>query len=305
MKNLNKIFLYYHERMTHSYSDSSCILSDIKIICSDGTINYSKLLISLVDPTLLNVIQENEDDDQIVLCPDFQRKEFMDVWHGTFIKGNEESGKVASRSTSKVIQTRQFDDQRTDMIVQSEEDDARKTRAEDNSNEELCFFCGGSFLNKEKLKRHIYNCHHTSGNKFECLECRRTFSTKEYLSKHKTLVHKEVMKQCGLCLKMFKNLAEFKIHERLHRGHPSPPKYKCQFCGKTNSEKYKHERHLLLHNLTKIFNCELCGKSFSLKHNLERHKLLHHRSLHEFCPKCNRTFKRKDNMKRHLLKCKT
>ena len=40
-----------------------------------GTINYSKLLLTIVDPVIVKILQENSDEDddypKIILCPDF------------------------------------------------------------------------------------------------------------------------------------------------------------------------------------------------------------------------------------------
>lgn len=301
-----------HRSMINSCSDSELFFSDAKFVCEDGTINYSKLLLTVADPVIVKILQENnhEDDDhqKIILCPDFKRKEIIKSWNATLFTSN--SYFDATPNVNENNRSVQCEDEDSFLLVPSEEslvyfDDQsgvnRTTESESTSNEFLCTFCGGRFPNEEKLKKHFYNVHHASKNKFQCLDCKKLFSSKAILSKHKTSVHKEVVKKCPVCLKIFKTIAEFKLHEPRHK------ELECQVCGKTSSNKFNHDRHLLIHHgQPKTLSCELCEKRFSLKHQLDRHKLIHTKTMNQLilCPNCNRSFTRKEHMMRHQAKCK-
>lgn len=275
-----------HKSMINSSSVSGSIYSDTKIICEDGSINYSKLLLNFVDPVLVNILQDANEDDcyqKIVLCPDFQKEEFIETWHAILFKSDDEFAQDSFFETSNVIKTElsvQSNDKDSFQFALSEEssvdfDDhdpvSRRisTDLELKSNNVLCNFCGRSFPNETKLKKHFYNVHHTSKNKFECFECKKRFSSKTFLLKHKSSDHKEVIKKCPKCLKIFTTIAEYKLHEFRHK------EFECQVCGKTNSNKFNYERHLLSHDKTQKFECEFCKKRFSLKHQLDRHKQTH------------------------------
>ena len=316
---LKEILCYCHKTLINSCNASGSVYSDTRIICADGSISYSKFLLSFVDPVLVNILQEkNEEDDyqKIVLCPDFQRKEFIESWHAILFTSDIECAQDSYLATSKVIDTKRSVESEVSFQFQlalSKEESSdyfddhdplirrTSTELESKSNEVLCNFCARSFPNQEKLKKHFYNVHHASKNKFECFDCKKLFSSQTFLLKHKSSDHKEV-KKCAICLKLFKTIAEYKLHIKRHE------EIQCELCGKTSSNKFNYERHLLLHDQTdqtKKFNCELCQKRFSLKHQLDRHKLIHAIKINQlvFCPNCNRSFKRNDNMKRHLAKC--
>ena len=306
-----------HTSMINSCSVAGSIFSDIRIICKDGSISYSKLLLSFVDPAFANILQEKNEDDvyqKIVLCPDFQRKEFIESWQAILFTSDVKCTQDSLLATSKVVKSKptvQSDDEDCSQLTFLEDssftfDDHdpvnRRTSAEQGFkiNDVLCNFCGRSFPNEEKLKKHFYNTHHASKNRFECFECKKMFSSQTFLLKHKSSEHKEDVKKCPICFMLLTTIAEYKLHEKSHTA------FKCTVCGKTNSNKFNHQRHLLLHDKTQKFNCECCGKKFSLKHQLDRHKLIHTKKINQliFCPNCNRSFNRNENMKRHLAKCK-
>ena len=310
--NLKDILQDCHKSMINSCSDSKLLFSDTKIICEDGTINYSKLLLTIVDPVIVKILQENSDEDddypKIILCPDFKRKEIIEPWNATLFTSNSYFATPDFNENNRSVQCEDEDEDSFQYALSEESsvyfDDPsgvnRSAELESKSNEFLCTFCGGRFPNEEKLKRHFYNVHHVSMNKFKCFDCKKIFSSKANLLKHKTSVHKEVVKKCPVCLKIFKTIAEFKLHEQRHK------EFECQVCGKTSSNKFNHDRHLLSHGQPKTLSCELCEKSFSLKHQLDRHKLIHTKTMNKliFCPICNRSYQRKDTMMRHQAKCK-
>ena len=205
----------------------------------------------------------------------------------------------------EVIDEENLESLKTAEFVSTSEVDeklCKKNRDDGKISDLLCHSCGKSFTNSGKLKKHMYNVHHSATLLFQCTLCEKRFSSKEFLNRHKSLNHESRINQCKICLKVFKTLIEFKQHERSHK--VTQKEFECQVCGKTNEKKFNHERHLLLHNNTKKFQCDICTLEFTLKQHLERHKMSHDKKLFTYCPLCHRSFNRKENMKRHLLTCK-
>ena len=192
--NLKDILQDCHKSMINSCSDSKLLFSDTKIICEDGTINYSKLLLSIADPVLVKILQENndeDDDNQIILCPGYKRKEIIKSWNATLFMSDsnfDATPKVTEKNRS--VQCEDEDDDSFQHVLSEESsvyfDDPsgvnRSAELESKSNEFLCTFCGGRFPNEEKLKRHFYNVHHASKNKFKRLDCKKLFSSKSGLN---------------------------------------------------------------------------------------------------------------------------
>ncbi len=76
----DKSILYEcHRDLIESRSDLSLNIMDIKVICSNGSVNYCKLLISLLDPELSKLICDNDKDDLLIICPDVSKEEFIDT----------------------------------------------------------------------------------------------------------------------------------------------------------------------------------------------------------------------------------
>lgn len=314
MKMCKNIFYEYHDNFITSSFDGSTTLSDIKIICCDGAFFHSKLMIAVADPMLRNILMENAlMYGQIILCPNITKADFIQFflksWQRISFYSSEEESKSSCQIASKGVISEQINGEPMKDYYQTASEgfefiDKRQEKCQRKScsNDFLCPSCGKSFLSDEKLRKHFYNVHHISKNSFECLICKKSFSSKEFLSKHKNQTHEEVINQCRMCHKTFQTIIEFNKHKRSH----NQEEFKCQVCGKIDSKKSNHLRHLLTHNKVKAFQfqCVICERQFALKQHLERHQLSHQNNVTNVCPNCNRSFNRIENMKRHLLSCK-
>ena len=85
------------------------------------------------------------------------------------------------------------------------------------------------------------------GNRFECLECTRSFSRRYDLKRH------------------------VEIH------HLSMRNYACQECNATFTHKGHLSQHIkCVHERRKDHVCHVCGQGFSVKSNMKRHILRNH-----------------------------
>lgn len=317
MNNLKAVLYDCHRNLIESKSDLSLIITDIKVICSNGSVNYCKLLMSLVDPDLSRLICDDK-DDLLIICPDISKQEFMNHYSSIFERNiKKETQKILSQGNARQdtsnyseLKNNEFNAQSDDALncqVQSKDVlDVVAGHQLDIKPEHLCDLCGGAFITYEKLKRHRYNVHpdpDSPKKTFPCPECVKKFSSKMFLVKHRKLVHTSTSQQCKICPKTFKNLVLLQRHEKAHKY--ATEKFECNICGKKSSKKSNHERHLRLHSSNEIqkFSCDICPMKFPLKQYLDRHRILHADDVHVSCPNCDRSFKRSDNMKRHFKKC--
>ena len=339
LKTSNEILHDCHDYFIKPGCDNRSMQSDTKIVFSDGILYYSKVLVSFVIPGLRTILSEpSEEICQTILFPAIRKEEFITAFSKCFQTKSkyEESSQAPSCQThsedlklfigEESKNKSEGEIHRDSLTIFSEglevgaegNDESLENSASTNAVDEvlgnnnwddgqpsdfLCHSCGKSFPNAGKLKRHMYNVHHNAMNLFQCNLCEKRFSSKEYLSRHKSENHKLSTNQCRTCLNIFKTIIELKRHEKSHKA--SQKEFKCQVCGKINEKKSNHERHLLLHDKSKHFQCDICTMQFTLKQHLERHKMTHDKKVCVFCPKCHRSFGRKENMKRHLLTCKT
>ena len=289
MDNLKAVLYDLHQDLIVSSGRSDLsLITDAKVICSDGSVNYCKLLISLLDPELSTLIRD-DNEDLLIICPDISRQEFVNhyssIWEKNFkkeVQFNEESPNY-------------------------DEFEGNQLKEHDSISQHLCDLCGGGFTSSEKLKKHKYNVHPNPDSPKKlvpCPQCDKRFSSKKFLAKHRKLVHTVPSQQCKICLKIFINQISLQRHENIHK--TDSVEYECHVCGKKSLKRSNHERHLSLHthnNDSQRFSCDICQIEFNLKQHLDRHKLLHNKDLRVFCPICNRSFTRSDSMKRHLSKC--
>ncbi len=289
-------------------SNRSNLPTDTTVICKNGTLRYSKLLISLVDPELSKFII----DDKEELCfiyPDTSKEEFIKVYSLYWKRAFHNQVTLCDSKIHDEVRIPSFGLEETEEELQfrdlGKEDPINYEGLELEKESHLCDLCGAGFLTYDKLIKHRFNVHSdaTSPRKsIPCPECKKHFTSQKFLRRHRMMIH--TVSQCKECLKIFKNLAALQRHNKVHR--PDRKQFECSICGKISLKMSNHERHLSVHKNNKTsFHCDICQRTFPLKHNLDRHKLSHHNDLCVFCPKCNRTFNRSDNMKRHLLKCNT
>ena len=199
----------------------------------------------------------------------------------------------------------------------------------------LCSFCGRSFINAKAQKLHENVCGKTSKvfppetcGLFQCKDCRRFFSTKTDLKKHR-LSHIPESYACTICDKGFTHerdllrhtfthskLKPFKCEEpgcgkgftcnsslnkHIQLKHQGDGKsYRCQTCGKTFQVESDIKRHVYTHTDVRPYKCSQCPKSYTCKSSLRQHVALIHEAKKLPCSLCSKSFSLKQDLERHM-----
>lgn len=167
---------------------------------------------------------------------------------------------------------------------------------------------------------------------FNCKQCGKTFSRKDYLKKHlKRHATKNIIKQktnCPICSKavinvkfhMKMNHAEHKpfkceeceesfplncVLERHIRFHHRGEKRKkierlCTLCGKTVYSSTALVYHMRVHAGVHPFMCDICSKRFNSAEHLKVHKRTHTGEKPYSCVVCNKCFVTSNVLKKHM-----
>ena len=133
-----------------------------------------------------------------------------------------------------------------------------------------CFLCGKQFTLKHHLNRH-YKVH-TDENIFSCLNCEKSFSSRQALSGH-LRTHKDVKTHkgsflCKVCKRSFTRNSNLLHHMKTHRGEKT---HSCSICCKSFVTRNALKVHLRSHTKEKAFKCSACGMLFTQSGNLTRH----------------------------------
>ncbi|XP_060019923.1 zinc finger protein 260-like [Lagenorhynchus albirostris] len=164
----------------------------------------------------------------------------------------------------------------------------------------------------------------TGEKKYECDECRKTFtwirglqlhrrihigkkpySSTEYgkafirrveLTQHQGLQSKGRPYQCKECGKGFSQKAGLSQHLKIHtREEP----HQCNKCGKFFSQRSVLTKHQSLHTGKKPFECICCGKTFCHSADLTEHRQFHNKEKPYECNECGKTFRQRSNLTEH------
>ena len=158
-------------------------------------------------------------------------------------------------------------------------DSKQKPKSKDKPKNSLkCNQCNKE-LNPYYLPIHIASVHEKR-NDFECDKCGKLFAIKDYLDKHKRVIHEGIKPK------------------------PRPKNHvKCNQCDKDILEYYLAKHIEIVHGGKKDFACDFCDKKFASKRYLNRHKVSIHQDgdLSKIlqCSKCDKKFKQKSNLKTH------
>ncbi|XP_069473363.1 zinc finger protein 558-like isoform X2 [Ambystoma mexicanum] len=107
---------------------------------------------------------------------------------------------------------------------------------------------------------------------YSCLECKKTFGKKKYLTEHKR-THMAVRPfSCTECEKSFRRKYSLLVHKRTHTGERP---YHCTLCGKNFTQKGALNRHKRAHIGERPYHCTQCKKSFSQNGILITHMRTH------------------------------
>ena len=203
----------------------------------------------------------------------------------------------------------------------------------------MCEYCGKNIPNV-CLKKHQKSCEIVfnrkyCGNPFQCENCKKSFETKQNLSRHTQSVHNNVRYQCSECPKRFDQKYKVKEHTLAHHSESAAAlnfqakkdqdivvlnsdkliksstykkKSMCEYCGNSIPTVY-----FKVHQKTceKVFNenycgkqyqCDHCKRSFDMQNDLDRHRQTVHDKITSYqCSECPVVFSLKHNLKRHIL----
>ena len=308
-----------HEELLKSSELQACsILSDLKIICSDGTLFYSKLLLSISQPYLGFI----ENMDCVIIWPELSVQEVSDlIFFSKHQTDSVEEIKITVSASKFPNLTEDLEFLQEERIIlnldsNSIEEEKMGFKTPERSNHldlkdhrNMCEECGMCYKSEQQLKKHLKWKHQKQNHEFECQVCQKKFRHNFLLKRH-TIMHKEPSLKCGKCSQYFKHQSNLNVHlKTAHEDEEETamksPRLICPTCGKEFKKQSNLTRHLLVHTSPefKAFQCLLCEKTFKLQYSLERH-LQSHVGNHYECHKCNKQFVRNDVLSKHIIICK-
>ncbi|CAH2098584.1 unnamed protein product [Euphydryas editha] len=161
-------------------------------------------------------------------------------------------------------------------------------------------------LDMEDLKKGFVNIHlsnNLNASK-ENTDTQENF-TDEINDLHENVTENEIedisQRQCPICLKIFNNIKQYKIHIKNHRRKRKVKYYYCNECSyksqcKGSVQGHKNKYHLK----TRAYVCQTCFKSFFHKRNLAEHIQSHTDTHNDICEICGELFLYKKNLLEHL-----
>jgi hypothetical protein len=202
-----------------------------------------------------------------------------------------------------------------------------KNRFENNSTQDvanpkkkfpskICEICKKYFKNGAALSRHNWRVH-TDHGVLTCNLCQQTFASHSSLYSHKKKVHEGQKWECQDCPKIFSSKFGLQIH--ILSCHSGNNKRTCIVCNKTKAWNAFKEKNVTLNvNNEKQYTClpcvkvsdgfiparvicSTCNKSYKNKAVLKLHQFeVHVNNRHFPCPLCQKIFTCKSSVYSHV-----
>ena len=113
----------------------------------------------------------------------------------------------------------------------------------------------------------------TGLSSFECVTCKKLFSTPHGLEVHVRRTHSDQRPYaCDVCHKTFGHVVSLSQHRAVHSQERS---FACKQCGKSFKRSSTLSTHLLIHSDTRPYPCQYCGKRFHQKSDMKKHTYIH------------------------------
>ncbi|XP_045760646.1 zinc finger protein 235 isoform X1 [Maniola jurtina] len=155
--------------------------------------------------------------------------------------------------------------------------------------------------NKDRNGNHVSDDKPTDlerrdGKQWQCDVCRKCFTTKYFLKKHKRLHTGETPYACTQCNKTFTFQQSYHKHLLYHNDEKP---HTCSFCGRSFKELSTLHNHQRIHTGEKPFACETCGKCFRQRVSYLVHRRIHTGAMPYKCTACDKSFRYKVSQRTH------
>ncbi|CAK1600017.1 unnamed protein product [Parnassius mnemosyne] len=136
----------------------------------------------------------------------------------------------------------------------------------------------------------------SDGKQWQCDVCRKSFTTKYFLKKHKRLHTGETPYACSQCNKTFTFQQSYHKHLLYHN---DDKPHICNYCGRAFKELSTLHNHQRIHTGEKPFSCETCGKCFRQRVSYLVHRRIHTGAMPYKCTACEKSFRYKVSQRTH------
>ncbi|XP_035713759.1 zinc finger protein 708 [Folsomia candida] len=167
-----------------------------------------------------------------------------------------------------------------------------------------CLECSKTFKTKRNLEMHVFT--HDPNAKVKCEICGKISKNPPSLSSHMALLHTDRERpSCKICHRVFFSAQRLQSHIDTFHSTRERPRFQCEYpgCEITYLSKGSLRQHVKTEHAENPvrFPCSLCGKEFKTRAELGRHIPTHTTEKPYNCSTCGSSFSRMENMKRHEL----
>lgn len=142
---------------------------------------------------------------------------------------------------------------------------------QDHPDARVCKICQKKKLTPISLEAHLR--FHSTGYRFLCSGCGKSFRFKNLLDSHFNVEHSEAVKyRCDLCI--YETKFKINLERHVKSVHMKLKNFKCEHCSNTEySTQVGLNLHLYrVHNYTAPVNCAACLQGFTFESELRVHK---------------------------------